>query len=334
MASYYPGMQGSYSFPTHIGGDQWPLYGHDYQYPVTKGTTPLISGVSLDGPTWGVSLLKLASGNDYGDISEYLDHYGFLDSPITYDANPVKTIKTTEGGYSLALGHGDDIRISGIPQGNVYDAGEEVSPYQKPHNKNKLLPITGGQYGSGPGYGLANRATLYTITEKYDGTQTIATFGEELPLALTSVIKTGVFEGDFYSTGTAKAATTTTKAGKGTYESTIKATVPKSFFGLSEQEFGSDLVMIGDTGTNVAVQPISAFNQQGAIYNKLFPASSQKLMGWNEASGLLYNPLSEKYTSKLFSGLSSRYESLTSNNGFENIFKNSFQPLTFSLILK
>jgi len=62
MASYYPGMQGSYSFPTHISGDLWPIYGHDYQYPVTKGTTPLISGIKLDG-AWGVSLARFATGD-------------------------------------------------------------------------------------------------------------------------------------------------------------------------------------------------------------------------------------------------------------------------------
>ena len=68
------------------------------EYPVTKGATPLISGIKLDGPTWGVSLVKKVTGFDVGDQGEYTGRsYAQLDEPILYDVNPLKTIDRALG---------------------------------------------------------------------------------------------------------------------------------------------------------------------------------------------------------------------------------------------
>tara|TARA_B100002019_G_scaffold288270_1_gene301597 strand:+ start:529 stop:5166 length:4638 start_codon:yes stop_codon:yes gene_type:complete len=176
------------------------------------GSNALQSIPSLSNGTSGVSLVRRVTGDDIGSPVDYSETYpdlaaiksfsGVEDEPTIHGAGGLKGINRRDGGYSITLG-GDD-SIIGIPNGNLYDEGEESFPYQQNHNKGSVIPIGLGVsgYGYGPSHGLSAFAEKGTNFEQYEGKgkafEITGEFGN-IPVSQLAVVQTNIFQADTYN---------------------------------------------------------------------------------------------------------------------------------------
>jgi len=198
MASYYPGMQGSYSFPTHISGDLWPVYGRDSQYPVTKGSTSLISGTKLDG-AWGVSLARFATG----DANK---HEGKISWKISGDTSGTPNLKDDKSPLAQSIVFGDEFK------GDHWGPDRPGGTYEQFAFTNigdrKYVQLFGGgdlQIGALTVKTHADDKHDVYSTEPLQGTITIPQFSLTKDMARpfqTPIFRTNVFKGDLYKKGT------------------------------------------------------------------------------------------------------------------------------------
>ena len=271
----------------------------------------------------GLDLSWLQQGNADSALGKYAEAIRDGDTGKFLEGTKQRT--TNAHLLGLVPGQGGSVSIPALPEINLGLGGSINSleldvlkynkdrPYVLNDRKKSIIPARNPKAGFKTGV-LGRSETRYEdspLTELFKTEDTIRQSGKIIQFPAKSVsdavIQTNVFQGQFTRQGQIRKEEGDLKLGS--YSSLIKSTLDKGFLGITKNSIG-EIIFTNPAGLKSgkpAVQPLLSYNviPTGGnptipIYNPLIPTAERgKLQGFNEGSGLVYDPLHKDYPAHL-----------------------------------